>query len=138
MANFFNRSVFQSDSGSLRAVQRRLPLRRRWAVALGLTLLASGLSAVAAESEPQAAAPDQLVELFAPVSVTGAQPMRASRAGIGREAVRLNRAIADLPLQAKARFSLPRGVSYELVYDNRQDLSLIHISSKPLEVLIGA
>ncbi|MBL8260204.1 MAG: hypothetical protein JNM60_10385, partial [Candidatus Competibacteraceae bacterium] len=30
------------------------------------------------------------------------------------------RAIADLPLQAKARFALPRGVTYELVYDHRQ------------------
>ena len=121
MANFFNRSVFQSDSGSLRAVQRRLPLRRRWAVALGLTLLASGLSAVAAESEPQAAAPEAAVELFAPAPATGPQAARAGRARVGREAVRLNRAIADLPLQTKARFSLPFGVSYELVYDNRQD-----------------
>ncbi|HAO31571.1 MAG TPA: hypothetical protein DCQ84_01275, partial [Candidatus Competibacteraceae bacterium] len=46
--------------------------------------------------------------------------MRAQRATLGRDAIRLNRAIADLPLQAKARFALPRGVTYELVYDHRQ------------------
>ncbi|MBK9950681.1 MAG: hypothetical protein IPP10_03890 [Candidatus Competibacteraceae bacterium] len=96
-------------------------MRRCSVVALGLTLLASGLSAVAAESEPQAVAPEAAVELFAPAPATGPQAARAGRARVGREAVRLNRAIADLPLQAKARFSLPRGVSYELVYDNRQD-----------------
>ncbi|MBK8509997.1 MAG: hypothetical protein IPL51_15570 [Candidatus Competibacteraceae bacterium] len=46
--------------------------------------------------------------------------MRARRATLGRDAIRLNRAIADLPLQAKARFALPRGVTYELIYDHRQ------------------
>ncbi|HCK80388.1 MAG TPA: hypothetical protein DIC59_02840 [Candidatus Competibacteraceae bacterium] len=121
MASFFNRSIFQNDSGFLRAIQRRLPLRRCPVVALGLTLLGSGLSAVAAGPGPQAVAPEAAVELFAPAPATGPQAMRAGHARIGREPVRLNRAIADLPLRAKARFSLPFGVSYELVYDGRQD-----------------
>ena len=89
--------------------------------ALGLALAMSGLSALAAESGPPETAPDSAVELFSPAQPTGARAMRADRASVGRDAVRLNRTIVDLPLQAKARFSLPRGVSFDLVYDGRQD-----------------
>ena len=121
MANFLHQSLFQKDNSSFSALRSHSPARRRSVVALGLTLLGSGLSAVAAEPGPQAVAPEAAVELFAPAPATGPQAMRAGRAGVGREPVRLNRAIADLPLRAKARFSLPFGVSYELVYDGRQD-----------------
>ena len=120
MANFLHQSLFQKDNSSFSALRSHSPARRRSVVALGLTLLGSGLSAVAAEPGPQAVEPEAAVELFAPAPATGPQAMRVPRAALGRDAIRLNRAIADLPLQAKARFALPRGVTYELVYDHRQ------------------
>ncbi len=121
MANFFNLFAFPAPSGSSRPVRRVVPPRRCRIAALGLVLAVSGLPAVAAEPESAVAASDGTVELFSPAAATGIQTMRAGRAEAGRKAVRFNRAIADLPPSAKARFSLPRGVSYELVYDSRQD-----------------
>ncbi|MGB2682264.1 MAG: reprolysin-like metallopeptidase, partial [Candidatus Competibacter sp.] len=87
-------------------------------MSLALTVAGSG---VALAGPPVGGeGPDAVVDLFSRAAPPGAQAMRTQRATLGRDAIRLNRAIADLPLQAKARFALPRGVTYELVYDHRQ------------------
>ncbi len=122
MANFHNNSIFQNYKCSPRSTLATTP-RRRWVAALGLALAMSGASAIAAEPEPPQATPDNTVELFSSTPKVSLQALRAGQATVGRQAVQLNRAIADLPLHAKARFSLPQGGTYELVYDNRQDHS---------------
>jgi uncharacterized repeat protein (TIGR02543 family) len=121
MAYFHNTKIFQNHNRLPWSAQRAASPRRRLIAALGLALAVGGASAIAAESEPPQTAPDSAVELFSSTPKAGLQTMRAGQAIVGREAVQLNRAIADLPLHAKVRFSLPRGVTYELVYDGRQD-----------------
>jgi hypothetical protein len=121
MANVGNRKVVQNHNGFSEHAPRLAQAPRRLIAALGLALAMSGLPALAAESGSPATAPDGAVELFSSAPATGVQAMRRHRNGVGRNAVRLNRAIVNLPLQAKARFSLPRGVSFDLVYDGRQD-----------------
>ncbi len=121
MANVGNRKAFQNYNGFSEPAPRLAQAPRRLIAALGLALAMSGLPALAAESGSPATAADSAVELFSSAPSAGVQAMRGHRAGVGRNAVRLNRAIVNLPLQAKARFSLPRGVTYELVYDGRQD-----------------
>ncbi|MFZ1494731.1 MAG: reprolysin-like metallopeptidase, partial [Candidatus Competibacter denitrificans] len=76
---------------------------------------------VAGEAPASAADGDNAVDLFSPVVVSPNAKRRAASSEVGRDAVHLNRAITDLPLNAKARFSLPGGASYEIVYDGRQD-----------------
>jgi uncharacterized repeat protein (TIGR02543 family) len=120
MAKFRN-SLPPARAGSPRPVRRLVFTRRGLAAAIGLALASGSLPAVAAESGPQVTVPDSAVELFAPAAATHARTLRAEQARVGREAVRLNRAITRLPLQGRARFSLPRGVSYELIYDNHVD-----------------
>lgn len=121
MANVGNRKAFQNYNGFSEPAPRLAQAPRRLIAALGLALAMSGLPALAAESGSPATAADSAVELFSSAPSAGVQTMRGHRAGVGRNAVRLNRAIVNLPLQAKARFSLPRGVTYELVFDGRQD-----------------
>ena len=121
MTNFLNLFSFSAVASSSSSVRRAISPRGWRIAALSLALAASGLPVVAAESGTPVAGPDSAVELFSPAAETGVRAMRAGRAGVGREAVRFNRAIADQPLHAKAQFSLPRGVSYELIYDSRQD-----------------
>jgi uncharacterized repeat protein (TIGR02543 family) len=121
MANVGNRKAFQNHNGFSEPAPRLAQAPRRLIAALGLALAMSGLPALAAESGSPATAADSAVELFSSAPSAGVQAMRGHRAGVGRNAVRLNRAIVNLPLQAKARFSLPRGVTYELVFDGRQD-----------------
>ena len=121
MANIRNRFIFQNHGALSASTPSIVPRRSRIIAALGLALAMSGLPALAAESGRPGTASDSAVELFSPAQPTGARAMRAGRDGVGRNAVRLNRAIVDLPLQTKARFSLPSGVSFDLVYDGRQD-----------------
>ena len=122
MADFHSSSIFQNH----KCLPRFAPattLHRRWVAALGLALAMIGISAIAAEPESPQATPNNTVELFSSTPRVNLQALRAGQTTVGRQAVQLNRAIADLPLHAKARFSLPQGGTYELVYDNRQDHS---------------
>lgn len=89
-------------------------------VALAWSLATTSVPVFAAGLPSSVSGTDQVVDLFTPVVPADARHMRASRSEVGRESVQLNRAITDLPLQANARFSLPRGVTYEVVYDSRQ------------------
>lgn len=95
-------------AGSLWSVQRALLTRCRPTL-IALALAAASLPVVAAESSP---------ELF----LSEATSHRALQAGqTGREAIRFNRALNRLPQGSTAQFSLPRGVSYKLVFDHSID-----------------
>ncbi len=95
-------------AGSLWSAQRTLLTRCRPTL-VALALAAAGLPAVAAESSP---------ELFLP-EATGRQTLQAGQAG--REAIRFNQTLNRLPQGSTAQFSLPRGVSYKLVFDHSID-----------------
>jgi len=95
-------------AGSWWSAQRTLLTRCRPTL-IALALAVAGLPAVAAESSP---------ELFLP-EATGHQALQADQAG--REAIRFNRALNRLPQGSTAQFSLPRGVSYELIFDHSID-----------------
>lgn len=88
---------------------RRTLLTRCRPTLIALALAAAGLPAVAAEPSP---------ELFLP-EATGRQTLQAGQAG--REAIRFNRALHRLPQGSAAQFSLPRGISYDLVFDHSID-----------------
>jgi len=88
---------------------RRTLLTRCQPTLIALALAAAGLPAVAAESGP---------ELFL-LEATGRQTLQAGQAG--REAIRFNRALHRLPQGSAAQFSLPRGISYDLVFDHSID-----------------
>jgi len=119
MVNFFGK--FGSKNEAFCKSARSVGFaHRRLIVGLSLALTVAGSGVALADPPVGGEGPDAVVDLFSPAAAPGAQAMRAQRATLGRDAIRLNRAIADLPLQAKARFALPRGVTYELVYDHRQ------------------
>lgn len=110
MAHQFHVVSAPALAGSLWSAPRTLLTRCRPTL-IALALAAAGLPAVAAESSP---------ELFL-LEEASHRTLQADQAGAGREAVRFNRALSSLPPGSVARFSLTRGVSYELIFDHSID-----------------
>jgi hypothetical protein len=116
MTNFFKKNL----NDLLRYAKGSIPTHRM-IMACFLVWAIGSMPGVAGEAPASAADGDNAVDLFSPVVVSPNAKRRAASSEVGRDAVHLNRAITDLPLNAKARFSLPGGASYEIVYDGRQD-----------------
>lgn len=110
MAHQFHAISAPAIAGSWWSAQRTLLTHCRLTL-VALALAAVGLPAVAAESSP---------ELFLQ-EAAGQRMLQADQAGAGREAIRFNRALNRLPQGSTAQVSLPRGVSYELVFDHSID-----------------
>ena len=106
-------------TGAASATQRATLARFCQITALALTLTANSGFAIAADLE-SGTTPESAEELFLSPD-HGDRSILMHSVEAGRQAVQFNRALARLPLQSAARFSLPRGVSYELTFDNRLD-----------------
>jgi len=110
MAHQFHVVSAPAPAGSFWSARRNFLTRCRPTL-VALALAAAGLPAIAAEPSP---------ELFL-LEKTGHRALQADQASPGREAVRFNRALSSLPPGSEARFSLTRGVSYELIFDHSMD-----------------
>lgn len=93
----------------------------RWflLIALNSLLLMVGLWVSAADAADSGSEP--VMMLFSPIATPGVRPLRTGHSAAGHQAIRLNRAMADLPLHARTRFTTPDGTAYDVIYDNRQD-----------------
>ena len=121
MAEIKNPSPYPMRSGSFRNTHEIVLKNFFCLVTLVLVLIASTMPVCAAEFDPNLAAPDGSLELFFPGG--SKRSAMVSRTEAGRQSVQFNRKLARLPLRSEVRLSLPLGVSYVLIFDNRLDHS---------------
>lgn len=120
MFNFFNLFSLNKEKFLPEDCSKVGGRTRSALIALAWYLMIGSLPVSAAGSSSSAGESDAVLDLYTPVVTTDARYMRAIRSELGRDSIQINRSMADLPLQAKARFTLPRGIVYEVVYDSRQ------------------
>ena len=121
MAEIENPSPHPELAGSFGSTHETVLRNFFCLVTLALVLIALTMPVHAAEFDPNLAASDGSLELFVPGG--SKRSALVSRTEAGRQSVQFNRKLARLPLRSEVRLSLPLGVSYVLIFDNRLDHS---------------